>query len=134
MDFSVVNIWAVLLCGVASLVIGGLWYSPFLFARRWQQEAGVTEEKMKGANMPVIFLLTFLLSSVMAFNMALFFGGKVGFSDGLLYGFYTGLFWVSAALGVLYLFERKSFTFWLINGGYNILVFTVIGGIIGGWH
>jgi len=134
MDFSVVNFWAVLVCGIASLVIGGIWYSPFLFAKKWQQEANVTEEKMKNANMPVIFISTFLITMVMALNLALFFGGKVGFNDGLLYGFFTGLFWVSASLGVLYLFERRSFTLWLINGLYNVITFTVMGGIIGGWH
>ena len=29
-----VNLIAVLLCGVASLVLGGIWYSPMLFAKR----------------------------------------------------------------------------------------------------
>jgi hypothetical protein len=134
MDFSVINIWAVLVCGVASLFIGGIWYSPFLFGKKWQKEAEISDEKIKSGNMPVIFIVTFLLTVVMAFNMALFFGGEVGFSDGLLYGFYTGLFWVSTALGVIYLYERKSFMLWFINGGFHIVVFTIIGGIIGGWH
>ena len=134
MDFSVINIWAVLVCGVASLVVGGIWYSPFLFGKKWQKEAEISDEKIKSGNMPVIFIVTFLLTVVMAINMALFFGGEVGFSDGLLYGFYTGLFWVSTALGVIYLYERKSFMLWFINGGFHIVVFTIIGGIIGIWH
>jgi hypothetical protein len=133
MDFSVINIWAMLVCGVASMVIGSIWYSPFLFGKRWQREVGLSDEKIKSANMPVIFISTFLLTVIMSVNMALFFGGQVGFSDGLLYGFITGLFWVSAALGVIYLYERKSFMLWIINGGYQIIMFTLIGGIVGAW-
>ena len=132
--FTHVNIWAVLVCGAASLFIGGLWYSPFLFGKKWQKEAGLSDEKIKNSNMPVIFISTFLLTVIMALNMAIFFGGQVGFTDGILYGFFTGLFWVSTALGVIYLYERKSLLLWFINGGYHIIVFTVIGGIIGAWH
>lgn len=134
MDFSVVNLWAVLVCGVASLAIGGIWYSPILFSKLWQMEVALSDERIKGANMPLIFTTTFLLSCVMALCLALFFGGQVGFTDGLLYGFFTGLFWVGAAFGVNYLFERRSFLLWFINAGYNVVTFTVMGGIIGAWH
>jgi hypothetical protein len=132
--FTYVNIWAVLVCGVASMVVGGVWYSPFLFGKIWQKEVDLSDEKIKNTNMPVIFISTFLLTVIMAVNMAIFFGGQVGLNEGLLYGFFTGLFWVSAALGVIYLYERKSFMLWFINGGYQIIMFTIIGGIIGAWH
>ena len=39
-----VNWIAVALCGVSSLVLGGLWYSPALFARSWQTAAGLSDE------------------------------------------------------------------------------------------
>jgi hypothetical protein len=32
---------AVLLAAVAAFAIGALWYSPLLFARAWQREAGL---------------------------------------------------------------------------------------------
>ena len=134
MDFSVINIWAVLVCGAAGLIVGGIWYSPFLFGKKWQKEADMSDEKIKSGNMPMIFIVTFILTVIIALNMALFFGGEVGWSDGLLYGFYTGLFWVSTALGIIYLYEHKSFMLWLINGGFHVVMFTVIGGIIGAWH
>jgi hypothetical protein len=133
MDFSVINILAVLVSGVASLAIGGIWYSPLLFGRLWQMEVALSDERIKSSNMVIIFGTTFVLSLFMSLCLALFFGGKVGFTDGLLYGFFTGLFWVSTAFGVSYLFERRSFLLWLINAGYNVVTFTVMGGIIGGW-
>jgi hypothetical protein len=41
---------------------------------------------------------------------------------------------VSASFGINYLFERKSLTLFLINGGYHALQFTLIGLILGAWH
>ena len=35
-----VNWLAVLAATVAAFVLGGLWYSPLMFARRWQAAAG----------------------------------------------------------------------------------------------
>jgi len=35
-----VNLWAVLVAAVASMVVGFLWYSPFLFARPWMLAMG----------------------------------------------------------------------------------------------
>ena len=31
----------------------------------------------------------------------------------------AGLFWVAAAFGITYLFERRGLALWLINGGYH---------------
>jgi hypothetical protein len=38
------------------------------------------------------------------------------------------------ALGVIYLFERRSTRLWLINSGYQVLTLTVMGGVIGRWQ
>ena len=44
-----VNWIAVALCAVSSLVLGGIWYSPMLFARPWQQAAGLRAQHQMGA-------------------------------------------------------------------------------------
>ena len=38
-----VNFLAVLVTGIVIFVLGGLWYSPVLFARRWVALMGKTE-------------------------------------------------------------------------------------------
>ena len=45
----------------------------------------------------------------------------------------TGLGWVAMSLGVIYLFEPRPFKLWLINSGYQVLTYTVMGGILGAW-
>jgi len=134
MDFSTINWLAVLVAAVASFAIGSLWYSPVLFGKVWQREAEMTDEKIKNGNMAKIFGLAFVLSFIISLCLALFFAGQVSFTEGLMYGFFTGAFWVAAALGILYLFEHKSLKLWFINAGYHIVTFTVMGGILGAWH
>ena len=129
-----VNYLAVIAAAIATFVLGGLWYSPALFGKAWQREAGVTEDKMKSANMPLIFGLTFVLALIAAWVFALFLGPRPPMALGLGAGFSAGLCWVAASLGINYLFERKSLKLWLINGGYHTLQFTIIGLILALWH
>ena len=89
-----VNYLAVIAAAVATFALGGLWYSPALFGKAWQREAGVTEEKMKSANMALIFGLTFVLALIAAWVFALFLGPRPPMALGLGAGFSAGLCWV----------------------------------------
>ena len=129
-----VNYLAVIAAAVATFLLGGLWYSPALFGKVWQREAGVSEEQMKNANMAMIFGLTFVLSLIAAWVFALFLGPRPPMALGLGAGFSAGLCWVAASLGINYLFERRSLKLWLINGGYHTLQFTIVGLILALWH
>src|SRR6185295_5060189 len=73
-----VNWIAVLLCAVSSLVLGGIWYSPMLFAKPWQRAAGLSDEAAKSGNMGLIFGLTFVLSLIAAYVFAMFLGRNFG--------------------------------------------------------
>ena len=121
------NIWAVLVAAVSAFVLGSLWYSPMLFGKPWQREAGVSEEQIKNANMGLIFGLAFVLSLVASLVFALFLGPRPPVSLGLGAGFAAGLCWVGASFGINYLFERRSLKLFLINAGYHTVQFTIIG-------
>ncbi|MCG6954929.1 MAG: DUF1761 domain-containing protein [Gemmatimonadetes bacterium] len=130
---SGVNYLAVLVAAVAVYVLRTLWYSPAFLGKLWMAASGLTEEKTGQGNPGLIFGVSFLLELVAAFVLALFIGAEGTFSFGLQTGFLAGLFWVSTALGVVYLFERRSLRLWLLNAGYLTLAFTVMGGILGVW-
>jgi hypothetical protein len=134
MDLSQINYLAVVVAALSSFVVGFLWYAPFLFGNVWMKEAGLTDEKIKQANMIKIFSLSFLLSLVICFNLAAFLGPEAGFIWGMTAGALAGIGWVSASLGILYLFERKSVKLFLINAGYQAVTYIVAGGILGAWH
>ncbi len=129
-----INWLAALAAAVSSFVIGGLWYAPVLFGKTWQREAGVTDEQLKTGNPVKIFGGALVLSVVASVVFALFLGPdpEVGFATSA--GFAAGLCWVATSFGINYLFERKSLTLFLINGGYHTVQFTMIGLVLGLWH
>lgn len=122
---------AVLLCGVATLLIGGLWYSPLLFARAWQRETGLSDETLQSGSIPLRFGLAFVLGLVAATVFALFIGNAMTVGQATAAGAAAGLAWVAASFGINYLFEHRSLKVWLINGGYHAVQFTAFGAIIG---
>ncbi len=50
------------------LVVGFIWYNPKVLGNAWMRSTGLTEDKLKGGNMPLIFGLCY----VFAFMLALF--------------------------------------------------------------
>lgn len=129
-----INYLAVLAAAFASFILGGLWYSPLMFAKAWQREAGLTDAQVNSGNMALIFGLSFLLSLVAALVFALFLGPRPPLALGLGAGTSAGLCWVAASFGINYLFERRSLKLFFINGGYHTLQFTLIGLILALWH
>ncbi|MEE9348771.1 MAG: DUF1761 domain-containing protein [Flavobacteriaceae bacterium] len=57
------------LAALVPLVIGFIWYSPKLFGNVWMKETGLTEEKIKSGNMPLILGLSFLFSFLIAITL-----------------------------------------------------------------
>lgn len=137
LDFDV-NWLAVLAAAIASFVIGSLWYSPVLFSRAWQREAKLSDEDIQGGNMPMLFGTTFVLAAVAAILFAAAvrhgLGPEPELGDTLIFGLVVGAGWVATTFATGYLFERRSFTLWLINAGYNVVLFLVFALIIGLWH
>lgn len=133
MDDLHFNFAAIFVAALMSFAIGGLWYSPLLFARAWMREAGLTEEQTRQAPMARVFGLSALAALVMAFNLAAFIGPKASLGFGLFAGAAAGIGWVAMSLGVIYLFEQRSLKLWLINSGYQVLSYTLMGGLLGVW-
>ncbi|MEO6396391.1 MAG: DUF1761 domain-containing protein [Devosia sp.] len=127
-----VNWLAVIAAAISMFVIGGIWYGP-LFAKPWQRAAGLSDEQLKSANLPLIFGLAFVLSLLMAANLAFFVAGTTTLTDIVLQSLAAGLGFASFGLGVVALFERRPLSYFAINGGYLTIAFAVMGLILGLW-
>jgi hypothetical protein len=129
-----INWLAVVAAAAASFLLGGLWYSPILFARAWQREAGLGDTAPRGRGPALIFGGAFLLSLIAAAVFALFLGPRpaLGFAVGA--GASAGLCWVTTSFGINYLFERRSLALFAINGGYHTGQFVLFGLVLGLWH
>ena len=67
-----INWLAVLVAGISSFVVGGIWYSPGLFGKAWMKDNNVTEDDVKKGNKGKIFGWTVIFSLVMAANLGMF--------------------------------------------------------------
>lgn len=134
MENFYINHIAVFVCAVTSLVIGFLWWSPFLFQKPWQAEVSLSDEQLAKANPAKTFGLTFLLAWLVSYNLAFFLGSpgttwQWGIAAALL-----AAVWVVAMFTIIALFEQRAFRYIAINCGYVIVYFAVIGFILGIWR
>ncbi|MGQ8337535.1 DUF1761 domain-containing protein [Sunxiuqinia sp. A32] len=129
------NYWAILVAALSTLVLGSIWYSPFLFGKTWMRLNGFTEENLKGGlPMPVIFGTSFFVYLLAAISLAMFLGTSATLSFGIFAGVMIAVFWISTAKLNNVLFERQKFSLFLINAGYDLVCYIIMGAIIGGWQ
>lgn len=134
MDMSNINWLAVLVAGISAFVIGGIWYSPGLFGKAWMKQNSLTEDDIKRSNKGRTFGWSFILILIMSVNLAMFLADpKTDFVWGMAAGFLAGI-WVFCGIAVTSMFELRSWKYVFINGGYQIVALTIMGGIIGVWR
>lgn len=142
------------------MLIGFIWYHPKVFGNFWMAAANMTEEKIKGGNMAIIFGVSLLLSILLSIQMNfisihqhhvanLFIGGESPentayfenfmalygdlhrtWTHGMAHGMLAGLFFALPILGTNALFERKGFKYILVNAGYWTVTLMAMGAVI----
>ena len=60
---------AIIVAALVPTIIGFVWYNPKVLGNSWMQAAGMTEEKIKNANMGVIFGVSLVLSIMLALSL-----------------------------------------------------------------
>lgn len=144
MTMPLINWWAVLVAGISSFVVGGIWYSPGLFGKAWMKDNNFTEEEIKkGGNKGKIFGFTLVFSLLMAVNLAMFLSTQADcppqcaapadLTWGAIAGFLAGI-WTFCAIAIHSLFELKPWRLILINGFYSVIALILMGAIIGAWR
>ena len=128
-----VNWLAVIAAAVSMFVIGGVWYSA-LFQKQWMAANGFSDEDMKRGSPAMIFGIAFVLSLLMAANLAFLVSGVPDVGAVVGYAVAAGLGFAAFGLSVVALFERRPLMYHLINGGYLTVAFAVMGLILGLWR
>src|ERR1700685_3741739 len=134
MGFRGLKLGAVFVAAISAFVLGGLWYAPFLFGGVWKKANGFGADQPPAAGART-FVISFVLSVVMALNLAMFLNDpKTNMAWGATAGFLAGFGWVAMGIGIVSLFERRPFTYVLVNGGYLTVALVLMGAILGGWR
>ncbi len=136
-EFDGINYLAIVIAILINMGLGALWYSPVLFAKPWMAANGFTEESIKEAGGATKgYVVSIIVSVVVALAIASF--AKAADSDtaieGLMLGLAAGLGFVATTAGVSYLFESRPLKLYLINAGYPVVSFALMGLLIGVWQ
>jgi hypothetical protein len=150
MHYPPINYLAVLVAGIVIFVLGGLWYSPILFARRWIALQGRTEEQERAqaaaANMPLLYVGAFVTSLLIALTLALILGhigrdpvmaeagGGVSAAHGAIIGFMCWLGFAASTSYATATFSGKPKQLWFIDTAYNLVCFVIAGIILAVWR
>ena len=137
MNLADINYLAVIAAIVVNMIAGAVWYSPLLFAKPWMAANGFTEEQIKAQGSATRgYIVSIIASIVIAFAIALFAqaAGAATAIDGLLLGLAAGVGFVATTSAANYIFESRPLKLYLINAGYPVVSFTLIGLLIGAWQ
>jgi len=132
--FHTLNPWAILAAAVSAFVLGGLWYSPVAFGAAWKTANGFGSDDPP-APTGKVFAISFVLSLVMALNLAMFLNDpKTTLAWGATAGFLAGFGWVAMGIAIVSVFERRRWSYVLVNGGYLTVALVLMGAILGAWR
>lgn len=125
-DFA---IWPVLAGTAAFFAVGAIWYGV-LFGKVWQRAAGLSDDAIRDGNMALIFALTFAFEMLVA--MVLW--HLIARTDPaphvvmmIAIGFAVGV--MIPALGINYLYQRKSGMLFAIDAGHLLVGMAAMGGV-----
>jgi fluoride ion exporter CrcB/FEX len=119
------NLWPVLVSGVAYWLIGSLWYSA-LFGKTWAKELtklGIKIKEPKKKELISKILVTFFLNLLGAFAVAIVVKALqiTTLPAAIALGLTLGVCFTATTLGVCYLWESRSWKLTLIDITYPIL-------------
>ncbi|MBL7944315.1 MAG: DUF1761 domain-containing protein [Flavobacteriales bacterium] len=119
---SHINWLATIVAALSSILIGFVWYNKNVFGKAWMKSLGITEEHAKGANMPVIFGVTILVSIIASIYFARIMGyhgtEDMTIKHGLFHGSEAAAYIALPVIATNAMFEMRKVSYILINVGY----------------
>jgi hypothetical protein len=138
MDFSSINWLAVFLCLVASMVIGGIWFSPKVFFNVWWKAIGKTDKDMQDMSKGSSSSMWMTWGGVIVASLvqAIFMGFMTNameatdWASGAATGFFLWLGFIAPSSLTNKLFADRV-PAWFYEAGNHLVTFLVMGAIQG---
>ena len=124
------NWLAVVVATLAFFAVGAIWYTA-LFGKIWQREVGLSNEQLTGGrNMMLIMGTCFVLEFIVCLTVGHMFDflapsdrAKMMIAVGLALGV------MAPAIGINYLYQRKSLKLFLVDAGHFIVGMAAVGAV-----
>ena len=131
-----VNLWAVLITAIVSMIVGALWYGP-LFGKAWMRFVGFNKDSVKKMKMTATKSMTlgFIGSLIMAYVLAVFVGlsGANTLVEGAMVGFWVWLGFAMPLNASVFLWEGKSIKLFFLNTFQYLITFKLMAAILAVW-
>ncbi|NUO81442.1 DUF1761 domain-containing protein [candidate division KSB1 bacterium] len=138
--FTALNFWAILVSGALFWVLGGIWYAA-VFSKPWQEALGFNQLDATGKarlqkEFPKALLAHFVCGLIISFVMAKVVSamGATSVLDGMASGFWMWLAFAFTLQLISMMFEKRPTQVFLVNNGFYLLAFALIGGIVAVWR
>jgi len=143
-----INWLAILVAAIIPSVLGAIYYGP-LFEKPWLASMNKTKEEMVPSNMGLTYGLAFFMALILSFflkmtielthkdlNSAgeLIMGSFHTFGHGALHGAMIGLTTVVPVIVSLSLFQKNSGKNIMLNVGFWLIAFALMGGVLDAWN
>jgi len=125
-DFA---LWPVLAGTAAFFAVGAIWYGA-LFGKAWQQAANLSAERMRSGNQALIFVLAFafeMLIAMVLWHLIVRTDPAPFVVMMMAIGFAVGI--MIPAIGINYLFQRRSGLLFAIDAGHFLVGMAAMGGV-----
>lgn len=135
-----INYLAILVCGVLAMVLGALWYGP-MFGKKWMEIVGVTDmsmearkEMQKGAWK--LYLTNFVLVVFQVWVLAYYIAGWAEASP-LTNSLWIWAGFVMPTIAATAMWNNDSakisWSRFLIQSGYQLVMFVIFSFVLGYW-
>ncbi len=136
--FDYLNWPAIAVAALAYFILGALWYSKILFAKRWISDLKIdvndpAAKKGIGLMFGGSLLMMFVQSLALAILAERLNIAGAGWMSGLKLGAMLGGCFSTATIGINYFYEKKPLSLFCINAGYAIVGNIIAGIIICSW-
>ena len=135
-----INYLAVLVASILSMVLGALWYGP-LFGKKWMEIIGAKpmteadQKKMQKQAMP-LYLIQFLLTLFQVYVLAQYIAGWTD-ASGIENSLWIWAAFVMPTVAGACMWNNDSkeiaWSRFLIQGGYQLVLFVIFGLVLGMW-
>jgi len=134
-EFSGLNVWAVVVAWIFSVVLGSFWYSPAGFGKLWSRLSGVDMMKTPKEETTRAILFVVVSSLLQALTLGLILNSLDvhNLAEGIVaslvlwFGF-TALTTVGNTL-----YQRQSWKFWWLNASFFLITMVVNGVLFSLW-
>jgi hypothetical protein len=116
------NYVAILLATVASMLIGAVWYSKYVFGPSWMKLVDLDEKKAKEGMLPAMtgsVVLVFIMNYVLA-HFLIFLNAQT-WNEALILGLWIWLGFIATNSLSNVLYTHKPIKLWFIDSGYRLV-------------